>query len=147
MDFASPSATPSAARRRAGVRRAICSETEFRNYKADANPVVTEFYPEEPCLPDIPRLRVMQKKAQYGSLVRGKKSIWEAADFLNTLVDDSDPDTDLSQIEHLMQTVGGDPPGWASPLVCSDWLHSRSWARCCACGESRSGRWWETRSQ
>jgi inositol oxygenase len=30
--------------------------------------------------------------------------IWEAMEFLNTLVDDSDPDTDLSQIEHLLQT-------------------------------------------
>ena len=26
------------------------------------------------------------------------------ADYLNTLVDDSDPDTDLTQIEHLLQT-------------------------------------------
>ena len=32
------------------------------------------------------------------------KTIWEAAEFLNTLVDDSDPDTDLTQIEHLLQT-------------------------------------------
>ena len=31
--------------------------------------------------------------------------IWEAMDFLNTLVDDSDPDTDLSQIEHNLQTA------------------------------------------
>jgi inositol oxygenase len=31
--------------------------------------------------------------------------IWEAMEFLNTLVDDSDPDTDLSQLEHLMQTA------------------------------------------
>ena len=31
--------------------------------------------------------------------------VWEAMEFLNTLVDDSDPDTDLSQIEHLMQTA------------------------------------------
>ena len=31
--------------------------------------------------------------------------IWEAMEYLNTLVDDSDPDTDLSQIEHLMQTA------------------------------------------
>jgi inositol oxygenase len=31
-------------------------------------------------------------------------SIWEAAEFLNTLVDESDPDTDLTQIEHLLQT-------------------------------------------
>ncbi len=32
------------------------------------------------------------------------KSIWEAAEFLNALVDDSDPDTDLTQTEHLLQT-------------------------------------------
>src|SRR4029079_6107789 len=31
--------------------------------------------------------------------------VWEAMEFLNTLVDDSDPDTDLGQIEHLMQTA------------------------------------------
>jgi inositol oxygenase len=31
--------------------------------------------------------------------------IWEAMEFLNTLVDDSDPDTDLSQLEHLLQTA------------------------------------------
>ncbi len=35
-------------------------------------------------------------------------SIWEAMEFLDTLVDDSDPDTEWSQIEHLMQ-CGGDP--------------------------------------
>ena len=31
--------------------------------------------------------------------------IWEAMEYLNTLVDDSDPDTDLSQIEHNLQTA------------------------------------------
>jgi inositol oxygenase len=31
-------------------------------------------------------------------------SIWEAVDFLNTLVDDSDPDIDLDQTQHLLQT-------------------------------------------
>jgi inositol oxygenase len=31
--------------------------------------------------------------------------IWQAMEFLNTLVDDSDPDTELTQIEHLMQTA------------------------------------------
>jgi inositol oxygenase len=41
--------------------------------------------------------------------------VWEAMEFLNTLVDDSDPDTDLSQIEHLVQTAeairaDGHPP-------------------------------------
>jgi inositol oxygenase len=77
-------------------------ETEFRNYKADANPTVTEFYRQNHANQTLEY--VLQKKAQYGKLDRGKKSIWEAAEYLNTLVDDSDPDTDLSQIEHLMQT-------------------------------------------
>ena len=31
--------------------------------------------------------------------------IWEALEYLNTLVADSDPDTDLSQIEHNLQTA------------------------------------------
>ena len=46
----------------------------------------------------------MAKEKQYFGLNKGEKSIWEAAEFLNTLVDDSDPDTDLTQIEHLLQT-------------------------------------------
>ena len=36
---------------------------------------------------------------------RPKMSIWEACETLNTLVDGSDPDTSLSQIEHLLQTA------------------------------------------
>lgn len=34
-----------------------------------------------------------------------KMSVWEAMEMLDTLVDDSDPDTSLSQIEHLLQTA------------------------------------------
>ena len=45
------------------------------------------------------------KKAEYLALNRKRMGIWEAMEYLNTLVDDSDPDTDLSQIEHLMQTA------------------------------------------
>jgi inositol oxygenase len=45
------------------------------------------------------------KRAQYGALNQGKRGIWEMMEFLNTLVDDSDPDTDLSQIEHNLQTA------------------------------------------
>jgi inositol oxygenase len=78
------------------------SEDQFRDYSADANPGVTEFYRQnhEHQTVDF----VLGKRAEYLTLKRGKKSIWEAADYLNTLVDESDPDTDLSQIEHLLQT-------------------------------------------
>ena len=79
------------------------SEEEFRNYKADANPGVTEFYRLNHANQTLDF--VVQKKAEFCSLQRGKKNIWEMADYLNTLVDDSDPDTDLTQIEHLLQTA------------------------------------------
>src|SRR5580698_3967115 len=77
------------------------SEAEFRQYDATATPGVAEFY----------RLNhenqtveyVLGKEKEYFGLVKGQKTIWEAAEFLNTLVDDSDPDTDLTQIEHLLQ--------------------------------------------
>jgi inositol oxygenase len=76
---------------------------EFRDYRAEARPSVKEFY----------RLNhrhqtfdfVQAKKAEYLPLRRRRMGVWEAMEFLNTLVDDSDPDTDLSQIEHLLQTA------------------------------------------
>ena len=75
---------------------------QFRNYEADARPTVREFY----------RLNhrhqthefVLAKKKEYLGLNRMNKSVWEAAEYLNQLVDDSDPDTDMTQLEHLLQT-------------------------------------------
>jgi inositol oxygenase len=78
------------------------SQEEFRIYDAQAQPGVAEFYRlnHENQTVDY----VLGKEKAYFSLQKGKKTIWEAAEFLNTLVDDSDPDTDLTQIEHLLQT-------------------------------------------
>ncbi len=75
----------------------------FRNYEADARPSVREFY----------RLNhrhqthdfVRRKKQEFLSLTRREMSVWDALEYLNTLVDDSDPDTDLSQLQHLLQTA------------------------------------------
>src|SRR3954452_14858376 len=77
------------------------SESEFRQYDAKANPGVAEFYRlnHENQTVDY----VLGKEKQYFGLRRGKKTVWEAAEYLNTLIDDSDPDTDLTQIEHLLQ--------------------------------------------
>jgi inositol oxygenase len=76
--------------------------TAFRDYAA-APPVVREFYR----LNHTHQTRefARAKKAEYGALRRGEMGIWEAMEYLNTLVDDSDPDTDLSQIEHNLQTA------------------------------------------
>jgi len=78
------------------------SESEFRQYDAQANPGVAEFYRLNHKNQTVDY--VQRKEKEYFGLKRGEKTIWEAADFLNTLVDDSDPDTDLTQIEHLLQT-------------------------------------------
>ena len=75
----------------------------FRDYRHSTRPSVREFY----------RLNhrgqtldfVLAKKREYLALNRQQMGIWEALEFLNTLVDDSDPDTELSQIEHLLQTA------------------------------------------
>jgi inositol oxygenase len=78
------------------------TQEEFRQYDATATPGVAEFYRlnHENMTVDY----VMAKEEEYFTLRKGQKTIWEAAEFLNTLVDDSDPDTDLTQIEHLLQT-------------------------------------------
>jgi inositol oxygenase len=78
------------------------SEEEFRVYDAQAQPGVAEFYRLNHVGQTVDY--VLDKEKQYFGLTKGLKTIWEAADFLNTLVDDSDPDTDLTQIEHLLQT-------------------------------------------
>jgi len=78
-------------------------KSEFRDYRKEARPSVKEFY----------RLNhthqtydfVQQKRRQYLGLNNRKMGIWEAMEYLNQLVDDSDPDTDLSQIEHLLQAA------------------------------------------
>jgi len=78
------------------------SETEFRQYDEKATPGVANFYRLNHRYQTVEY--VLGKERQYFSLKKGMKSVWEAAEFLNTLVDDSDPDTDLTQIEHLLQT-------------------------------------------
>ena len=78
------------------------SQSEFRQYDANANPGVAQFYRTNHERQTLDY--VLSKEKQYFRLARGKKSIWEAAEYLNALIDDSDPDTDLTQIEHLLQT-------------------------------------------
>jgi len=75
---------------------------EYRNYETPGRDTVREFY----------RLNhmyqtydfVQQKRAEFLSFDKKEMSVWEAFDFLNQLVDDSDPDTDLDQFQHLLQT-------------------------------------------
>lgn len=76
---------------------------QFRNYEANARPTVREFYRQNHRYQTLDFVRA--KKTEYLQLNRRTMRVWEAMEFLNTLVDDSDPDTDLSQLEHLLQAA------------------------------------------
>lgn len=77
-------------------------KSEFRDYENTTRPTVREFYRINHAHQTYDFVRAKQR--EFGALTRKKMGIWEAMEFLNTLVDDSDPDTDLSQIQHLLQT-------------------------------------------
>src|SRR5207237_2864559 len=94
---------PAGAAAAPGPRLATEKKAEaFRDYKADVRPSVREFYQLNHRHQTLDF--VLTKKNEYLPLRKRRMGIWEAMEFLNTLVDDSDPDTDLSQIEHLLQT-------------------------------------------
>jgi inositol oxygenase len=48
---------------------------------------------------------VLAKEEEFLPPRTRRMGVWEAIEYLNTLVDESDPDTELSQIEHLMQAA------------------------------------------
>jgi inositol oxygenase len=75
---------------------------EYRNYDDPARDTVREFYKLNHQFQTFDF--VMQKRKEYLAFDKKEMTIWEAFDFLNQLVDDSDPDTDLSQLQHLLQT-------------------------------------------
>jgi inositol oxygenase len=77
-------------------------QEQFRDYKAEARSSVKEFYWLNHAHQTMEF--VLAKKKEYLSNRTRMMSVWEAMEFLNTLVDDSDPDTDLTQIQHLLQT-------------------------------------------
>jgi inositol oxygenase len=76
---------------------------DYRNFDQPARETVREFYRLNHTHQTLEFAR--EKRDEYGALERQRMGIWEAMEYLNTLVDDSDPDTDLSQIEHLLQTA------------------------------------------
>ncbi|TAE97359.1 MAG: inositol oxygenase [Runella slithyformis] len=74
----------------------------YRNYEDPQRDTVRAFY----------RLNhtyqtynfVQEKRTEFLKFDKKEMPVWEAFAFLNTLIDDSDPDTDLDQMQHLLQT-------------------------------------------
>ena len=76
---------------------------DYRNYDSPERDTVREFY----------RLNhrsqtldfVLRKKREWLAFDKQAMTPWQALEYLNTLVDDSDPDINLSQIDHIFQTA------------------------------------------
>lgn len=81
------------------------SQDGFRDYRAETKPTVKEFYRLHHRHQTVEFVRGKRREylSQLGT--RRRMGIWEALEFLNTLIDDSDPDTSLPQIEHCLQTA------------------------------------------
>jgi len=78
---------------------------DFRNYSESnsATKVVSKFYYDNHQNQTYEYVIGQEKK--YHNFDKMKMGIWEAMELLNTIFDDSDPDTNLSQITHNLQTA------------------------------------------
>lgn len=77
-------------------------DEQFRDY-TNVRPEVRELYRLNHTHQTLDY--VLAKKQEYLPLRKAEMSIWEAMEYLNTLSDDSDPDTELPQIEHALQSA------------------------------------------
>ena len=96
--------------------------SEFRNYGAKARASVADFYRENHARQTF--AFVLAKKAEYLPLRRRRMGVWQAVEYLGQLVDDSDPDLELPQIEHALQAAEAlrheGRPNW---MVLAGFLH------------------------
>lgn len=76
---------------------------DFRNYDAEPTGYVREFYRKNHANQTVDFVR--QKKAEYLTLNRERMTVWQMMDYLNDIVDESDPDTTFTQTDHALQTA------------------------------------------
>ena len=75
----------------------------YRDYDKTGIDRVREFYRQNHRNQTV--ALVAAKRAQWLQFNQRRMTPWAALDYLNTLVDESDPDTELPQIMHLLQTA------------------------------------------
>ncbi|KAH7101420.1 myo-inositol oxygenase [Auriculariales sp. MPI-PUGE-AT-0066] len=79
-------------------------DTQFRQYETACDRV-KNFYLEQHTKQTVAFNVEIRERFERTRGARAKMSVWEALDLLGTLVDESDPDTELTQIEHALQTA------------------------------------------
>ena len=78
------------------------AKEDYRNYDEPGRDTVMEFYRINHLYQTYDF--VLEKEKDFLQFNRREMTLWDAVEFLNTLVDDSDPDIDLDQTQHLLQT-------------------------------------------
>ncbi len=81
----------------------VADTQKYRNYEAEARSTVKEFYRLNHINQTLDF--VLAKEEEYQRKNKAKMGIWEAMVHLDAVVDDSDPDTALSQTVHAYQTA------------------------------------------
>ena len=91
----------------------------FRDYEAESERQkgVEEFYKQNHIHQTYDYVKKMRET--YKKMDRVEMSIWECCELLNDVVDDSDPDLDEPQIQHLLQTAEAIRKDYPD----EDWLH------------------------
>ncbi|KAK4756937.1 hypothetical protein SAY87_007064 [Trapa incisa] len=91
----------------------------FRDYDAasQGQKTVEEFYRLQHINQTYDFVKRMRE--EYGKLDKVEMSVWECCELLNDVMDDSDPDLDEPQIEHLLQTAEAIRKNYPD----EDWLH------------------------
>jgi inositol oxygenase len=80
------------------------AQEEFRNYTdSDRQDVVTMTYLNNHV--NQTHEFVERMKAQYSTFDKARMTVWEALSCLDQIVDESDPDTENSQLKHAFQTA------------------------------------------
>jgi inositol oxygenase len=92
-------------------------EEEFRNYENSARQKgVSEFYYQNHKNQSLDFVLDLKDRIRFNSM---KMSVWEAFQYLEKVVDESDPDTNMTQIAHGLQTAEAIRKEYPE----ADWLH------------------------
>jgi inositol oxygenase len=95
---------------------------DFRDFAAEPRAGVREFYRQNHAAQTLAFAR--EKRAQFLPLRQREMSVWEAIEGLDAVVDQSDPDLGLTQLDHSLQTAealrADGAPRW---LVLTGFLH------------------------
>jgi inositol oxygenase len=86
-----------------GPDRPRAAPALFRDYATALRPGVRELYRLNHLRQTLDFVRA--KRAEYLPKTRRTMGIWEAMELVAAQVDDSDPDTEQPQVEHLLQTA------------------------------------------